>query len=310
MMKETLSVILTASFVFAIIRITTPILFATLGACISDQAGMTNVGLDGIMTASALTGVLGSAVTGSAWLGFLAAMLTGALLGLLLGYCSLTLKADLMLSGIALNLICGAGSALILFVVSGDRSVSTSIKSMVMPDVSIPLIRDIPVLGEVLSGHSVLTYLSFIMVFVLYGFINRTVAGLRIRSIGQNAAAATSMGVRELRYRYLTLMLSGLMAGMGGAFLSMSYVSFFTTGITAGRGFIAVAASAMGGANPISAMLAALLFGAANALANAIPTGFFPQDFIQMIPYIATIVGLTIRAATQKRHAAAAVQST
>lgn len=299
MIQETLSIILSATFVFSIIRITTPILFATLGACVSDQIGMTNVGLDGIMTASALAGVIGSALFNNAFIGVLFAMLVGLGLGLALGLISIRLKTDLMLAGISLNLICTAGAALVLFIASGDRSVSTSIKSHVVANVNLPLIQDIPVLGRILSGHSSLTYIAFIAVIIMHFFINRTATGLRIRSIGENPSAAQSLGIHVQRYQYLAMGLSGLLAGLGGAFLSMSYVSFFTTNITSGRGFIAVAASAMGGAEPVAAMLAAVLFGAANALANAIPTGFIPQDLIQMLPYVVTVVALTIRAAAK-----------
>lgn len=296
-MSETLAIILTTSFAYSVLRVTTPILFATLGACVADKAGMTNIGLDGIMLSAALAGVLGSAVTGSPWLGLLLAVLVGTLMGQLLAFGALRLKADLMLCGIALNLICSAATALLLFVVSGDRTVSTSVKSYTLPGLTVPLLSRVPVLGQIVSGHNVLTYVSILMIFVLHIFLRRTTVGLRIRSIGENPSAAASAGIPVLRYQSATLALSGFIAGFGGAFLSMGYVSFFATDMTAGRGFIAVAASAMGSGNPIPASLAALLFGFANALANAIPIGVIPQDFIQMIPYLVTIFGLTLRAA-------------
>jgi ABC-type uncharacterized transport system permease subunit len=305
-MSEALSIILNTAFVFSIIRITTPILFATLGACIADRAGMTNIGLDGMMTAAALAGVLSSAATGSALVGVLCAAAVGAALGLALGLVSVRLKVNLLLAGIAMNLICASGSALVLYLAVGDRTASTSVKSGVVPDIVLPGIAKIPVLGPVLSGHSVLTWLAFLLVIAASFFLNRTVTGLRIRSIGENEAAARSAGIRTEKYKYLALALSGVMAGFGGAFLSMSYVSLFTTGITAGRGFIAVAASAMSGGDPVGGMWASLLFGAANALANAIPTGAYGQDFIQMIPYIATVFGLTLQAAAAGRRRRAA----
>lgn len=299
-MREILEIILTTSFIFSVFRVTTPILFSTLGACIADKAGMTNIGLDGTMLTAALAGVIGSSLTNSPWLGLLCAIIAGALMGVGLAYASINLKADLMLSGISLNLIASAATALILFVISGDRSVSTSIKSYVLPNINLPFIQDIPIIGEILSGHNVLTYISIIAVFLVHIFVKNTIMGIRIRSIGENEHSPLSVGINVVRYKYIALALSGLLAGFGGAFLSMGYVSFFATDMTAGRGFIAIAASAMGSGNPIPAFFASLLFGAANALANAVPTGFIPQDFIQMIPYIATIVGLTIRAAITK----------
>lgn len=302
MLQEMLTIVLSASFVFSIIRISTPIIFASLGACISEQVSITNIGIEGMMTMAALAGVLGSAATGSAWLGLLFAILTGVILGLVLSSIIIKLNTDIMLSGIALNLVCNSGAALILYVVSGDRGVSTSIPSLVLPNIEVEALNNIPVLGDILLGHCVLTYIAIALIFVLNYYFKHSVTALRMRSIGEHETAASSAGIDVNKYKRIALALSGLMAGMAGAFLSMSYISFFTTGITAGRGYIAIAAAVMGGRKPLNCALVALLFGAANALSNAMPTGLFPQDFVQMFPYLVTVIGLTIRAASESRR--------
>jgi ABC-type uncharacterized transport system permease subunit len=286
--------ILTVSFGYAVLRVTTPILFAALAALISDRAGVINISLEGTMLTAALMGVVVSAVTGSALLGLAAAALAGILISLLLAYFSLNLRSDIVLTGIALNLLASGGTVFILYLITHDKGVSVSLKSQVMPKIALPLIQQIPVIGPIFSGHNVLTYVALLAVIVVYYFLYRTPLGLRIRAVGENPKAVDSVGINVRRIQYLALMLSGLLAGLGGAYMSMGDVSWFSRDMTSGRGFIALAAEAMGRATPLGTLLASLFFGFADALSNSLQALRIPAEFVQALPYIATILGLTL----------------
>lgn len=298
-MNNILQIIFSTSVGYAILRVMTPILFASLGAVISDRAGVTNISLEGTMLSSALAGVIVSALTHSPWIGLLGAVLTGVLMSLFLAYFSLNLKADIILTGIALNLLASGGTIFVLFLVAHDKGISSSLKSEVLPNITIPLINKIPVLGPILSGHNVLTYVSILMVIVVSLLLYRTPLGLRIRAVGENADAADSVGVSVKKIRYIALMLSGALAGFGGAYMSMGYVSWFSTNMTSGRGFIALAAEAMGRGTPLGTFFSSLLFGFAGALSITLQSLRIPAEFVQMIPYVTTIVGLVIYSSRQ-----------
>ncbi len=301
-MIQMLSIIFNAEFGYSVLRVTTPILFATLAALISDKAGVMNIALEGIMLISALSGVVFSALTGSSGLGLLGAVVAGGLVGLFLAYCALELKTDIILSGIAINLMASGGTVFALFLIAGDKGISSSLASKVLPKLNIPGIASIPVLGTMLSGHNVLTYVALLSVIAVFIFLYRTPLGLRIRAVGENPGAAASVGIGVTRIQYLALTLSGVMAGFGGAYMSMGYVSWFSKNMTAGRGFIALAAEAMGGATPIGSLLTSLLFGFFDALSNTLQLMKVPSEFVNMIPYAATVIGLVIYTVRRTRR--------
>jgi len=298
-MSDLFNIIFSVDFGYAVLRVTTPILFAAMGALISDKAGVINIALEGMMLIAALTGVIVSALVQSAGLGLLAAVIVGAMVGMVLAYFALNLKTDVILAAIAINLIAMGGTVFILFMASGDKGISSSLPSLVLPRVEIPLLKAIPVLGPILSGHNILTYLAFLSVWAMYIFIYKTPLGLRIRAVGENPDAADSVGISVRKVQYIALTISGALAGFGGAYMSMGYVSWFSKNMTAGRGFIALAAEAMGGATPQGAMFTSLLFGFFDALSNSLQTLRVPAEFIQMIPYLATVIGLVIYAANK-----------
>ncbi len=301
-MNQILSVVFTAEFGYSALRVTTPILFATLGALISDKAGVMNIALEGIMLISALAGVVFSAITGSAGFGLLAAVAAGGLVGLFLAYCALKLQTDIILSGIAINLMASGGTVFALFLIAGDKGISSSLASKVLPKLTIPGLSSVPILGTMLSGHNVLTYVAFLSVAVIFVFLYRTPLGLRIRAVGENPNAAASVGIGVKKIQYLALALSGMMAGLGGAYMSMGYVSWFSKNMTAGRGFIALAAEAMGGATPVGSMLTSLLFGFFDALSNTLQLMKIPSEFVNMIPYAATVIGLVLYTVRRTRR--------
>jgi len=281
--------------------VTTPILFAALGAVVADLSGVVNIALEGTMLFSAFTGVAVSAFTQSAWLGLLAAVGVGALVGLTLAYSHLKLGTDAVLAGIALNLLAAEGTVFLLYVVAGDKGVSSSLPSKVLPDWHIPVIKEIPVLGAILGKQNALTYMSLIAVVLVYLFLFKTSFGLRLRAVGENPDAADSVGISVHRVQFVALAISGALAGMGGAHLSMGYVSWFSRNMTSGRGFIALAAETLGYRHPVGVFLASLLFGFADALSNYMQSLRVPGEFVQMIPYLLTLVALTIYSGRQRK---------
>ncbi|MEW6547437.1 MAG: ABC transporter permease [Bacillota bacterium] len=298
-MQTLLESILTAGFAYSILRVTTPVLFAALGAVVSDLAGVINIALEGIMLTAAFTGVVVSALTQNAWLGLLAAIASGILMALILGYFSLKLKTDIILAGIALNLAASGGTVFLLYVVAHDKGVSSSLASKVLPQVKLPLLHHVPVLGPIFSDQHVLVYASLLSVLLLWYFLYRTPLGLRVRAVGENPHAAESVGLDVRRIQFIALGVSGLLAALGGAHLSMGYVSWFARDMTAGRGFIGLAAAALGGRTPGGAFLASLFFGFVEAFSNYLQSLRVPSEFVQMTPYLATVLGLAIYARQQ-----------
>ena len=270
MWEQLFEMIFKPDFLFSVIRITSPILFAALAAVVAEKAGVTNIGLEGIMSITALFGTLISYWTQSWAVGVLGALIVGIALALLLGFFALKLKTDIILGGIALNMIGGGGTIFLLYLFTGLRGNTGELTTpeMLIPQVNIPLLKDIPVVGEILSGHSLLTYIAFFMVFLTWLMLYKTSLGLNIRAVGENQNAADSVGVSVVRIKYIALGISGALAGLGGAYMSMYYSRSWNSGMIAGRGFIALAAQAMGQGEPTGSMWSSLLFGLANALKN------------------------------------------
>ena len=300
--------ILTTDFFFSIIRIATPILFATLAAVIGEKGGISNIGLEGIMMMSALFGSL-SAFWSKSWLiGLLVAMAVGLLEALLMGVFAFKLKTDIILVGTAVNMI-GSGGTIFLVktitnVTMGSSLTSTTsliTKNLQIPSLHIPLIKDIPVLGKIISGHSLLTYLAFLLVWLTIVLLYKTPLGLNIRSVGENPNAASSVGVSVSKIRFITIGIGGVLAGMGGAYMSMYYAMGWSLDMVAGRGFIALAAQSMGGGEPVGSMLAALVFGFAQALGIKVSATGVDSNLVAPIPYLVTIISLVIFALNQRR---------
>ena len=301
-MENILRIICSTEFFYSIFRVTTPILLAALGAMITSRAGVVNIGLEGIMLFSALAGVVTSAWTQSAAVGLLAAILVGVLISALMAYVMLVLRSDITLTGFAVNALGSGCTVFLLYVICNDKGISSSLASKVLPKVNLPLIQDIPFVGKVLSGHNIMTYVAFLLIIVIYWLVNKTPLGLRIRAVGENPHAAESVGIKVTRIQSIAMLISGVLAGMAGAYMSMGYVSWFARDMMAGRGFIALAAQQLGQGTVVGSMLASLAFGAADSLANNLQALRLPSEFVQSIPYAVTIVGLVIYSASKKRR--------
>ncbi len=289
-----INVIFSTDFFFTTIRVMTPILFAALACMVFTKGGIDSIGTEGIMLTCALAAPLGSYITKSAILGVIIAMIIGALLSCLFGYVTISLKSEPVLAGIALNTLASGLTIFVIYYATGEKGSTQSLNNATVANVQIPLLKEIPIIGDIFSGHSVLTYLGILITVLLAFLIYKTPTGLRIRSVGENPEAAKSVGISILKYKYISLILAGALCGLGGAYMSMSYVSFFSKEMVAGRGFIGMAAESMGRGTPWGVMLSALLFGAADSLAIRLQLLQLPAQLIQTIPYVITIIAIAI----------------
>lgn len=326
MLSQIFAIVFTPQFFATAIRVTAPILFAALGGIFASKSGIFNMALESMMLWSALIGVVVSAfvkksvLSGAAYgsdaylasigkanaLGNLAGFVIGVgfsvLVGLFLAFMGIKLKANLYLTGLAINTISTGGTVFILYLVAGEKGVSTSLSSCTMPVINIPVIKNIPILGDIISGQNLMVYIAFICIPIVHILINKTTMGLRIRAVGENPNAAESVGVDVQKVQFQALALSGLFAGMGGITLSMANVSFFARGMSAGRGFMAMSAMNVGRATPLGTAAAAFIFGIFNAAATSLQTLSIPTQFIAALPYAATLVALVVFAIRSERR--------
>ena len=293
-MKAFMDLIFTTDFFYSIFRVTTPLLFASMGAVISDVAGVPNIALEGMMLIAAFAGTFFSYFFESALAGLLFALLFAVLCAGVLAFFTLYYKTNIILGGIAINSLASGGTIFFLYLAAHDKGTSVSLPSKVLPNVNIPLIQDIPVIGPAISGHNVLTYLAVAAVIFTFFLLKRTSLGWHIRAVGEKREAADSVGISVEKTQAIALILSGLMCGFGGAFMSMGYVSWFSRDMVSGRGWIALAAEAMGLQHPLGTAATSLLFGVADALSNAVATLGWPSDLVKTIPYCATLAGLAV----------------
>lgn len=269
----------------------TPILYAALGEILAERAGVLNLGVEGMMLVGAVTGFMMAVSTGSPWLGFLAAMLASGFMAAIFALLTITLRANQVVTGLALTIF---GTGLSGFL--GKPYVGVPLPLSFNP-VAIPLLADIPLLGPVLFRHDPLVYLTYILVPCLWYFFYRTRPGLNLRAVGENPAAADALGVNVFALRYIYVIIGGMLAGAGGAFLSLSYAPSWLENMTAGRGWIAVALVIFAVWDPVKALLGSYLFGGVDALTYTLQAATkiaIPSFFLKMLPYLLTLVVLII----------------
>jgi simple sugar transport system permease protein len=293
---------LAISVLAAAIAAGTAMLFACLGEILCERAGVLNLGVEGMMLMGALGGFAMTYWTGSLWLGALAAMLVGGLLSLIHALLTVTLQANQVVSGLALTLF---GSGLSSFL--GQPLVGLPAPAA-FNKVAIPLLSDVPVLGPILFRQDMLTYLSYLLAPLLWLLIFRTRPGLHLRAVGESPATADAMGLSVARLRYSYVALGGMLAGLGGAAISLASNPGWTDNITAGRGWIAIALVIFATWNPARAALGAYLFGGVEALQFRLQSAGAPISpfFLNMLPYIFTIVVLVLATRDLRRAGAPA----
>ena len=281
-------------FFYTSIQLTIPILFAALAALISNKAGILNINIEGSMSVSALIGALISFFTQSYIWGILGGIGTGILMGILLSICTHKLKTSSVLTGVALNIFATGFVVFLMYSILGTKGDTTSAPSYAIPYIKIPYLKDIPIIG-VLFEQNLLFYIAIISVISISTFLNKTKMGLLIKAVGYNPIAAKSVGISVEKTQLIALIIAGVFAGLGGVFLSMSYLSTYNSGMIAGRGFIGLAAEAMGAGQPLLTMIFAFIFGIVSAFAiNAQTALNIPYELLNTLPYLMTILALVI----------------
>lgn len=284
------------AFLADAIKMGTPLIFAALAALINRQAGMFNMGIEGIMLTSALGAVWGAHAGGNLWIGLLIGVLVGFISAMIIGFANLSGKTDLYLTCIAFNLMASGGTVFVMYLLTGEKSTTSgAFRSYQIPNLDIPLIKDIPILGRIISGQSILTYIAILVTFLVWVLLYRTRTGLRIRSVGENPKAAESVGISVKKVSYISFALAGLLAGFGGAYLSMSWVTFFMKNMVNGRGYIGLSAQNMANGNPLGSAIVSLLFGASDSFATTLKSQTnFPTEFLEMVPYLVTVLAIIV----------------
>jgi general nucleoside transport system permease protein len=278
-----------SALVAGMLRYATPLIFGAMGGIMSERSGVINIGLEGMMLIGAFFGIFGSDLLGSWFLGVVVGVAAGALIGLVHAFVSIQLRADQVVSGTGINFLAIGITGYIFIYHYGDQGTPSDISRA--PNVTLPLIEDIPFIGEAIGRMNVLTWAALILVPILAVYLFRTRGGLRLRSVGEKPRAADSLGLPVLRTRYLAVTASGALAALGGVFLSIGLLGSFNEQMTAGRGFIALAAVIFGSWRPFGALAGACLFGFSTALAQRLPA--FSEStavLFQALPYVVTLV--------------------
>lgn len=277
----------------------TPILFAALAGALCQRAGVFNISLEGTMLIGCFAGVAGSWYTGSVWLGVFIAMVAATAYSLILAIGSVSLGGDPIVLGVAINLLAVGLTSYLVRTVFGTRGTFSDPSLAGLDPVTIPVVDRVPVL-EVLSGHSVLVYLSWLAVPGLAILLYRHPWGLRLRGVGERPDAAASLGVSVTRYRYGVILAGGALCGLAGAQLALGNVTLFSENMTAGRGWIAVVAVMLGRALPYGVLAAAVLFGLAEAFGFRLQGVGLPQQATDAAPYVVTLLALFLSRARTK----------
>jgi ABC-type uncharacterized transport system permease subunit len=280
-----------ALLLVAAVALASPLLWAAMGELVSEIAGVLNIHLEGMMLAGAFMGVLGADKSGSIWIGFLVAAVGGVLLAIIHAVACFVFHANQIVSGVILNLF-AIGATSFGLSVAYDQGTRPSIDTI--NKIKIPVLSDIPLVGPALFNQNLLVYLGFLLVPAVWWVLRRTAVGLRIQAAGEKAEAADSLGVNVIATRTLAVLACGVLAGIGGAQLSLAGVGTFTDNMTAGRGFIALAAVVFGRWKPVGTLVAVVIFALADALAiRAQSLGVhIPNQLLLMLPYLVTLVAL------------------
>ncbi|PMQ02543.1 MAG: branched-chain amino acid ABC transporter permease [Dictyoglomus sp. NZ13-RE01] len=272
------------------IRMTTPLAFASLGGVYSERSGVVNIALEGIMLVGAFSAAVFVYFFNNPWFAIFMAGISGVLFSLIHAIVSINFRVNQIISGVALNMLATGGTTFLsrlIFKAAGSSPHLEGLKPW-----SIPILSSIPGIGKIFSDLSPLIVIMFLFVILSHFILFKTVFGLRLRSVGENPQAADTLGVNVYLYRYIGVLISGFLGGLGGAFLSLEHARVFVETMTVGRGYIALAAMIFGKWTPFGSLFACFLFGLAEAVRMRIEGVGIPTQFIQMIPYVLTMLVL------------------
>lgn len=274
------------------VRLMTILLFGSLGGVFTSRSGITNIGIEGMILMGAFSAVWGSFTFGNPWIGVLFGGLAGGLISLILAFLSINIGTNQVVTGAIINLFALSLTSFLASVAFGHAAPSQVPSLGVIP---IPVLSQIPIIGLIFFKHGALTYLAFLLVPAIWWIMYKTPLGIIIRAVGEQPAAADTLGISVARVRYLCIVISGVLSGIGGAFLSLGQLSVFMENMVSGKGYIALAALVLGKWHPVGVLGATFLFGAADALQLRIQSlGILtiPVEFLQMFPYLAAMIAL------------------
>lgn len=285
------TVVVWSALLAATLRYATPLFFAALGGMFSERSGVVNIGLEGMMLMGAFFGILGADKLGAWYYGLLVGILSGGLMGLLHAVLSIHLRADQIVGGTAINFLALGLTGYLFIDIYGQEGTPTDISGI--PQVNIGFIDGIPFFGDVFGQLNLMIWIALILIPVSWVVLFKTPLGLRIRAVGEHPKAADTVGISVYGIRYGAVILSGMLAAAGGAYLSIGFVNSFNENMTAGRGFIALAAMIFGNWRPFGAAAACLLFGFSSALAQRLPEySSSAAVLFQALPYVLTLIAV------------------
>ncbi len=292
MTSDVFTFIFLSQLLIAMFRILPPILLGATGEMLSERTGMTNIGLEGLMSAGAIMGFIVSYKTQNPYLGMLAGVAVGFAVNMIYAFLTITLNADQIIVGNAINII-GMSLATLIYT-TYTKSTSGIIKSVTEANINIPFFSEIPYIGKIFFNSSVIVYLSIAIVIAVWFYLYKTKSGLAYRAVGEYPRAAETLGVNIQKKKYLACSLCGMMCGLAGSYLTTVYITSYVDGIVSGRGYIALAAVIFGKWKPKGILLACLFFSVLDALQLRIQVlnSVIPYQFLQMLPYLCTLIAL------------------
>lgn len=276
------------------LRMMTPILFVALGSALCNRVFIFNIGLEGMMLMGAFSAIVANFYTGSVAVSLLAAMLSSMLVAYVAGVFMVKFKGAMLVVGVSINSLVSGLTTFLMQLIFGGKGAYVSPDLVSLPKIGVRFLSGMPLLETMFSALTYLDVFAFVLAVILYLFLFRTVTGFRMRSVGINKVAAESLGIKADRLQICTVVFSGLLSGLGGCLLTMGGVTMFAQNITAGRGFIAMAAGTLGAAHPLGVIASSAFFGLAQSMANMLQNSAISSQLTMALPYVATVVALAL----------------
>lgn len=276
------------------LRLMTPILYVALGSALCNRVFIFNIGLEGMMLTGAFFAIVANYFTGSVMISVIAAVVSASVIALIAGIFMVTFKGAMLVVGVAINILMAGMTTFLMQIIFGVKGAFVSSDLVGLPKANVEFLKGNEILYTMFGSLTYLDYLAFVIAIILYVYLFKTVSGFRLRSVGINKEAAESLGINGDRLQIGMVVLSGALSGLGGCLLSMGGVTMFAQNITAGRGFIAMAAGTLGAAHPLGVIASSSFFGLAQSAANMLQNTNISGQLTMAIPYAATIVGLAV----------------
>lgn len=274
----------------ATLRMATPLLLASVGGMFASRCGIMPLGVEGMITIGAFSAVIGSHFTASPWIGLLLGVTVSAALALLNGWLCIRFHVNHIIGGLGLNMLVAAVVGIFLQTLWGSSTTSPQVASV--KGLDLPFLADIPLVGALFRGQFLVTYIAILLVPLTWFLMFRTKFGMRVRIIGNNPYVASTSGIQVNRYKYMCMLLCGILAGLAGAFLSVCQMNMFVEGMSSERGYISNVICALGSSNPVGILAASLFFGLADAAQLSLQDLNIPSQLLRMLPYCVTVIAL------------------